>query len=220
MIIWSAKRGKRDLMETTPDMERIQRTRIIALRVVLLGFLLVISFHSTSWPLDSAVPNVVRLAGLLLLALAIGGRIWTRMHIGQRKRWHIVSDGPYAIVRHPLYMFSIIGAAGFGAQTGSLSMACASTVLTWCILDRTARIEEGDMTSRFGEAYTAYLACRRRFWPSLSLWTYPRVDLSIEPTLLRRTFLDSFWFAISPALFIALRLAQTMHVTPVLFRTP
>src|SRR6266852_1652044 len=109
-------------------------------------------------------------SGILLLATAVGGRIWVWAHLGRNRRWHFVSDGPYSIVRHPLYAFSILGAAGVGAQSGSLLVTVLFTFAVWAVFNRIARIEETDMASRFGDAYRAYLARTPRFVPNPALW--------------------------------------------------
>ena len=201
------------------DMEQVQCSRRRTLRALAACLLLVLLFHRTSWAERSSLPYILVWLGMFLITLAICGRIWTRIYLGERKRSRLVYDGPYSLVRHPLYMFSIIGADGIGAQTQSLAMMTAITLLVWLLLRRTAKIEEADMTTRFGEAYQVYLADRRRFWPRFSLWK-PGRRAEIDPAMLADTLFDSSMFALAPAVFWILRWAHAGHFIPWLFQTP
>ena len=201
------------------DMEQVQCSRRRILRALVACFLLVSLFHHTSWAEKSSLPYILVWLGIFLISLAICGRIWTELYLGERKRSHLVYDGPYSLVRHPLYMFSIIGAAGIGAQTQSLAMMTAITLLVWLLLRRTAKIEEADMTMRFGEAYQVYLADRYRFWPRFSLWKAGR-RAEIYPAMLADTLFDSSMFALAPAVFWIFRWAHAEHFIPWFFQTP
>ncbi len=102
-------------------------------------------------------------------ALTIAGMlfsVWARQHIGRNwsgivtiKEGHeLVTSGPYALVRHPIYtglLLAFVGSAIAGAEwRGVLAVAIAFWAL-W----RKLRIEEQWMQEQFGEAYQAY---RRR----------------------------------------------------------
>ena len=58
--------------------------------------------------------------GIFAIILCIFGRTWTSLYIGGRKNRALLTKGPYSVVRNPLYVFSILGAAGAGAQLGSV----------------------------------------------------------------------------------------------------
>src|SRR5439155_13700276 len=106
----------------------------------------------------SVIYEVTVRGGILLLVTAIAGRIWVWAHLGRNRRWHFVHDGPYSIMRHPLYAFSILGTSGVGAQSGSLLVTGLFTFAVWAVFNRIAGIEEADMASRFGDTYRSYLA--------------------------------------------------------------
>jgi protein-S-isoprenylcysteine O-methyltransferase Ste14 len=204
---------------TDADLKRIQRTRKRALYSVGFILLLGILFQQSSWPSDSTVFRLLIWSGALLLTLAILGRLWTSVHLGRRKRLFLVNDGPYSIVRHPLYVFSILGAVGVAAQTGSFLMVFAITLPIWFVLDRVARIEESFMTARFGASYEEYRARTPRYLPNLTRWVAPR-SASLEYNIFVRTLFDSLVFLIPAALVVLLRTAHAAHVIPVLYQTP
>ncbi len=211
--------GKIVMSKIDDDLRRQRHLRIGSLRVVAVGLSLIILFHGTSWNDGSVVPEAMVWAGAVLIALAIGGRMWTRIFLGHRKAWQVVSDGPYSIVRHPLYMFSIIGTVGIGAQSESLVMMLAIVLPVSLTLYWMTGIEEADLTLRFGEAYRAYQARTPRFWPKPSLWTPSQVT-SIDYKMVARTLCESSLMALAIPIFIGLRSAHAAHLIEVLYRTP
>ena len=104
-------------------------------RRLVIGFAaalatLALLFVGSSWRLHSpSTYKLIQLAGLTLILLAIAGRTWCAVYIGGRKKVSLVQNGPYALVRHPLYTFSIIGAAGIGALMGK--RCCLSSHWQW-----------------------------------------------------------------------------------------
>jgi len=54
--------------------------------------------------------------GVALVLLGIGTRLWSSGHI--RKNEALATDGPYAYVRHPLYVGNIILGFGFAIASG------------------------------------------------------------------------------------------------------
>jgi protein-S-isoprenylcysteine O-methyltransferase Ste14 len=51
------------------------------------------------------------------------GRTWCSLDISGRKKRELVTVGPYALVRNPLYIFTLLEAFGIGAQSGSMLSA-------------------------------------------------------------------------------------------------
>jgi protein-S-isoprenylcysteine O-methyltransferase Ste14 len=205
--------------DRTADIKGLQRVRKRTLRVIGRILLLFAIFLGSRWPAGSLVHEAMIWIGVLLIAIAICGRTWAVAHIGGRKRWEFVSDGPYSVVRHPLYAFSILGAAGASAQSASLAIMIATVLAVWMVLDRMARIEEADMAARFGEPYRSYLARTPRFVPKPSLWN-AAAGLPMDHALVRKGFYDSSLFALAVPLFMALRWAHEAHLIPVLYQLP
>jgi protein-S-isoprenylcysteine O-methyltransferase Ste14 len=110
-------------------------------------------------------------------AVTAGGllfSVWARHHLGTNwsqavtlKEGHeLITSGPYAVVRHPIYTGLLTAFAGCaiarGEFRGLLAVALVLTVL-WPKL----RLEEEWMRSRFGEAYEAYARRVSRLVPYL-----------------------------------------------------
>jgi protein-S-isoprenylcysteine O-methyltransferase Ste14 len=101
--------------------------------------------------------------GALLTAAGLLFTVWARLHLGRnwsgiitiKKEHELVTSGPYALVRHPIYtglLLAFLGSAlAVGDWRGVLAFALAAGAL-W----RKLRIEERWMRQQFGDAYQAY----------------------------------------------------------------
>ncbi|HSD75053.1 MAG TPA: methyltransferase, partial [Steroidobacteraceae bacterium] len=58
--------------------------------------------------------------GLLLMSCAALGRAWTSLFIAGHKDERLVTTGPYALCRHPLYALSLLGGLGVGLASRSV----------------------------------------------------------------------------------------------------
>lgn len=170
-----------------------QRLRIAALRtvtalVVLPLVLLTRPLWDAGWPRD-----LTRLLGTLLIVAAVLGRFWAILYIGARKNKEVMQDGPYSLCRHPLYLFSTLGVAGFGLLLGSWIMAGLVTLVIYAILSRTAAREERFLRAEFGAAYETYAREVPRILPRAApIRTAPQILVSIAP--LRMTYRDALVF--------------------------
>lgn len=147
-----------------------QKLRIAALRLSFLITLPLIFFSRSVWMDQHWLFEVMEVTGIALIILAVLGRFWAVLYIGARKNRVVMQDGPYSIMRHPLYLFSTIGVAGFGMMLGSVVLTLVMTVLFFAILSITAAKEEAFLRGEFGPAYDDYAARVPRIIPKLSLF--------------------------------------------------
>ncbi|MGQ0610758.1 MAG: methyltransferase family protein [Paracoccaceae bacterium] len=167
---------------------RIAALRIVTALVVLPLVLLTRPLWDAGWPRD-----LTRLFGTLLIVAAVLGRFWAILYIGSRKNQEVMQDGPYSLCRHPLYLFSTLGVAGFGLLLGSWLLAAAVTAVIYTILSRTAAREERFLRTEFGAAYEAYAQAVPRILPrAAAIRTAPQILVSIAP--LRMTYRDALVF--------------------------
>jgi protein-S-isoprenylcysteine O-methyltransferase Ste14 len=160
--VWgfTALRGKK-----TQQSENLG-SRGIHLGLMGLSFLLTLTPWLRVGPLGARfVPSglVFVLLGCLLEAVGIGFAIAARLHLGQNwsgtvtiKQDHqLIHDGPYALVRHPIYtgwLLAIIGSAIAYGEWGGL-LGCALMLLAFW---RKITIEEQFLIQQFGADYQAY----------------------------------------------------------------
>ena len=101
--------------------------------------------------------------GAAITAAGLAFAVWARRHIGRNwsasvtvKAGHeLVTSGPYALVRHPIYTGLLLGFTGWAIATGQWRGVLAVLVAYLSLL-RKYRLEERWMRERFGPAYDDY----------------------------------------------------------------
>ena len=161
-----------------PDHQAIEREgRWMFVSRVLMFFLLVawLVLYAINPPwmkvLLAPFPGWLRWVGFALGIVSLGFWIWTQVALGKdwspqlqlREDHHLVTTGPYARIRHPLYT------AMFGYGT-SLALVTANWVFiifaVMIIAGSAARVpkEEQMMIKEFGEEYEAYMQKTGKFF--------------------------------------------------------
>lgn len=206
---------------TTPtyvSLSAVQAARKMALGVVLLVGLAAFAV-TQGQGMGVQVHELVEKFGLALIVVCILGRVWCSLYIGGRKVRDLIDNGPYSIVRNPLYVFSFIGAAGIGAQTGSLVVAVVCAVVCYIVFAILVRREEAALVKVHGETYAAYLRSTPRFLPNPALW-WDRDSLTVQPVRVMRTFADGLVFLLAIPIAEGLEYLQSIHILPVLANLP
>jgi protein-S-isoprenylcysteine O-methyltransferase Ste14 len=200
------------------DLQALQQRRKQVLTVGVVLWVLLLLFTKSHWDTAPTIRAAIAGVGLLAILVCIMGRTWCTLYIGGLKKRELVTAGPYSVVRNPLYVFTSIGAAGIGAQNGSIVLAVLFFAATLGVFQVVARREEAFLASTFPE-FAAYAARVARFWPRLSLWQEAD-ELRVRPRLVRRTFLDACVFLLAvPAADVGAWLQQALRL-PVLFTLP
>ena len=181
--------------------------------------LLLLLFTGHSFRQESLTDLLFEAVGLFLLSRCSLGRLWALMYISGNKKQELVTDGPYSIVRHPLYVFSLIGALGVGL--GSENILVLALIIIFCLFYYPVTIlaEERKLTNKFGQAYLDYMERTPRFVPRLSL--YKQSETCVVRTCnFARNFADGMWFV---WIFILMHIIETVQdsgLLPVIFRVP
>ncbi|MBM3554436.1 MAG: isoprenylcysteine carboxylmethyltransferase family protein [Alphaproteobacteria bacterium] len=186
---------------------RIRHTRLLALALVP-GFLV------TRGAWEGWTHFVLAWLGVGLIALCVLGRAYASAFVGGKKNYEVVADGPFSVVRNPLYVFSFIGVIGIGLTTGSVGWAVILGSLFAVYYPAVVEREEAHLTEIFGEAYTAYRAATPRWIPDFSRWRAPDT-VSLNPVFLYRTMRDGAWFFVAPPVLAAIRILQDQGTLPV-----
>ncbi len=197
----------------------VQTIRKIVLFVLIAIGVFFFAVTTSMHPSGQTVHEMIEWTGIVLIVVCILGRTWASLYIGGRKIEEFVQTGPYSVMRNPLYFFSFLGAAGVGAQIGSVVMALACAALAYVVFSIVVRQEERVLGARYGEAYQAYLARVPRFIPNPSLWK-DEPTLTIRPPRVLMTFADALLFLLAVPIAEIFENLQETGVIPILFHLP
>ena len=113
--------------------------------------------------------------GLLLVAAGQSLRLWATGYL--LKTDELTTAGPYAFLRHPLYVGSLLMGCGFALVAGRL---VASVVIPAGLvfyfgyyLRYKERVESERLEGIYGDAFRAYRAAVPAIFPRLSPWRPP-----------------------------------------------
>ena len=201
------------------DLQKVQKFRKVAIAVIGLVIVSGLLFVGSTWPQGTETHEGIEHGGLLLIATGIIGRAWCSLYIGGRKRAEIVDTGPYSVSRNPLYMFSFVAAGGMGAQTGSMTVALAFTLVAVVVFAATVRREEAWLDAAFGQSYSDYRSRVPRFLPNFRLWRSEET-LEIRPAFFVRTLGDGLFFLLAIPLFEGIDWAHIDGWLPVFLHLP
>lgn len=123
-------------------------------RGVPLGILDTRFLPAVTWPFWAGA--VLTVAGLLFT-------VWARHHLGRnwsltvdvKEKHQLITSGPYAVVRHPIYSGLLLALAGSAMAGGEWRGVLAVALALWVYWLK-LRTEEHWMREAFGEEYQAY----------------------------------------------------------------
>jgi protein-S-isoprenylcysteine O-methyltransferase Ste14 len=149
--------------------------------------------------------------GFICVTLACLGRIWSSVFIAGHKDEELVTTGPYALCRHPLYACSILGALGLGLTTRSLLLCASVVVLISALVVYAAACEEQFLADSFPEEFKSYLqATPNKWWPRSHGVALPE-HLDVRPGVFWKAFLDAGSFFV---LYLLVALATEYRLVP------
>lgn len=142
----------------------------------------VLTVFSAPWPVRGTWWNVgLGAAAWMLFFAGAAFRFWATLYIGGRKLHTLACEGPYSIVRNPLYLGTFLlwlSAAAF-LQSATLAAGAVAGIFLYRWL--TVPAEEQQLLATLGAPYADY--CRRvpRFLPRpWRFHTPPTVQVSVH----------------------------------------
>jgi protein-S-isoprenylcysteine O-methyltransferase Ste14 len=176
-------------------------------------------FASHSFGEDTFINMFLKAFGLFLLTVCSMGRLWALVYISGYKSREIITDGPYSIVRHPLYLFSFLGAIGIGMASENVLIMAILLIFYLFYYPFTILAEEHKLTEMFGQTYIDYAKRTPRFLPKFSLYKKPG-PYQINADTFVRGLAGGMWFVWVYILFDFIEMLQKMGLIPVLLRVP
>jgi protein-S-isoprenylcysteine O-methyltransferase Ste14 len=119
-------------------------------------------------------PWVMISIGVSLVAIGELMRLWAVRQIGVISRTRsgrvgrLVTEGPFGLVRNPLYVGNLLLWTGFTVWSGKLWLLAFAWTLFLLQYSAIIRWEEELLRQRFGDEYTSYAARVPRWWPRLT----------------------------------------------------
>jgi protein-S-isoprenylcysteine O-methyltransferase Ste14 len=193
---------------------RIKLARFAAFPLIGVAMVTHHTFSETSF-----LDVFYEVTGYALLAAGAVGRLWCAAFISGRKNAELVTDGPYSVVRNPLYFFSFLGFIGAGLAFESITLALAFGLVFFATHWPTILREEKRLRQLFGEAFQRYSMTVPRFVPRPWKLHQP-ASVSISTSLFSRAVLES---TLVLGVFLAAQLVERVHVdypASILLRLP
>ena len=176
---------------------------------------------SDSWIPDDTPPHErLEYLGYFLTLVCAFGRVYSTAFLGGRKNQSLMTDGPFSVVRNPLYVFSLIGIVGVGLESARITILAPLLIMHIISYNFLVRREEVRLLENFGDAYHAYCARVKRFMPNFKHYTQPE-EITVRPSLLLIAVRDAWiWLLPYPIFELIDWLRDDVHVLPVLFIMP
>lgn len=179
--------------------------------LVVIGLLFTMPFY----PEHSFIHQAMEWSGYLLIILCVLGRSYSSVYAGGRKGSVLIQDGPFAVVRNPLYLFSLLGVIGVGLQTGSIILTALAAGLFAIQYTVVIRSEEQYLQDKFGHAYIQYKSRVSRWIPDFRQLHIDVEFIEMKPQLLFRTMRDASVFFLAFPVFELLEwLHESAIITP------
>ncbi len=179
---WLAALGRGEAVALLPERGGRKWPLWTQVLLVALGLVICIPFFYFLWiplfPASGAAAIVLKVLGLSLYVLGLLLILWARGTLGKnwgistsiqvklRSQHELVSTGPYAWIRHPMY------SGWWLCMLGLTLLYPVWAVLLLFIFSlisfaNRARREEAALSGRFGEAWNVYTRRTKRFVPGI-----------------------------------------------------
>lgn len=179
------------------------------LRFLILLAIPILLFITPLRKESSLSHEFMEIFGHLLVFSGVLIRIYTSLYSGGRKNSILLVDGPYSVVRNPLYVGSLFAVIGLGLQTGSVVITGFAGAVFLLLHQLTIQKEEAFLSENYRDEYHKYRSSVPRWLPNLSLWRQPQ-ELVVMPRMVLLTMRDASSFILA---LISIELLCTLHTS-------
>jgi protein-S-isoprenylcysteine O-methyltransferase Ste14 len=123
------------------------------------------------------------ICGGALRSWAMGHHTWRRVH-GEGSQRRLITAGPYALVRNPLYLGTLLISGGIALMSGSWAVIGVYLVVFWAGYAAIILWEESRLDRQFGDRYRSYFQFVPRLIPNGTIWS-PREGEFSASTMMR-----------------------------------
>ncbi len=199
----------------------IKKKRILLSRILVVLITAIFLFTDHSWQNKQPYHFLLfQSLGGLLVGFCILGRLWSALYIAGNKTKNLICDGPYSMVRNPLYFFSFFGAIGLGLATENLLIIGLIVILFIIYYPFVIMGEEKKLIEVHGEEFLNYMKHVPRFIPNPFKFKEPEF-YSVNVKKYKIAFIDAMGFF---SIYICVQIVNLLHaehmVLPVKFYIP
>nr|WP_315595040.1 isoprenylcysteine carboxylmethyltransferase family protein [uncultured Cupriavidus sp.] len=189
----------------------LTRHRIGIWRAVVTVVLVSLLAGHSQWD-DSWVSGLLRAIGMVGITVATVGRLWCALYISGRKSSELVTEGPYSMCRHPLYVCNFVGIVGLGALTESIALTMFLALAFGLMYPAVIRSEERVLSKNFPE-FADYALRTPAFFPKIALFRTDETWVAHVGSF-QRNLADSVWFLGMAIVVDAVELARHANWLP------
>ncbi|MFW9845899.1 MAG: methyltransferase family protein [Candidatus Thorarchaeota archaeon] len=162
---------------STPREDMDTTTRLVGLLFLLhpvfLGILFYENLFLTSILLPALDTPVISFIGIIIYIIGAIVVLRSRIQLGRygdgtpalKEDHHLLTEGIYNHIRHPLYSGGMIGRIGLGLSFRGYLGAILYVLVYFLIFRKRMEIEEQSLMTLFGEEYEEYMKRTRRLIP-------------------------------------------------------
>ncbi|MFZ5835219.1 MAG: methyltransferase family protein [Pseudomonadota bacterium] len=207
------------MSETVVAPAPLMKARTRHSRIFVLAILLLVIFSLSMFAGHGFVHEIMEWVGHVLVVLCVLGRSYCSAYIGGRKNDELIQEGPFSVVRNPLYVFSFLGLAGIGLQSGMLTVLGLLLLGFVLYYPKVVAREEAFLLHKFNDTYAPYMNTVPRWWPKWSNWAEPEY-IRTQPRLLRESMRDAAVFFAAFPIFELLEALRANGLLPTYFMLP
>ncbi len=141
------------------------RRRLNSALFLLSAFAMVM--ENPHWFGNVGGEEAIAVIGWMLVSAGIVVRLWAALYIAGHKNEQLITQGPYGLVRNPLYAGNLISVTGLAILSESVVAGLIIFSGTLLIYYATIRYEERKLTRIFGRDYRSYQERVPRLLPRL-----------------------------------------------------
>ena len=163
----------RDRIRGKGSVTRDRGTRVLNIVAIVAAISLASMAVRLAPTLHTPAPAHAATAGLIVLWLGLGIRIWAVLSLGAAFRTTVevatnqplVTAGPYRWVRHPSYSGLLLIMVGFGLVLGNWLALGICVLFPGLALVRRIQVEEAELSRVLGDHYRSYQTQTKRLIP-------------------------------------------------------
>ena len=146
-----------------------KRMAILRISVILIIIFIILDNNFSAYTQDIDINTSVLFSciGFTFVVLGGFGRIWASLYLEGFKTKKLIKEGPYSMVRNPLYFFSLMLFLGMCFAIKSIAISVALLLVFVLFHVPTILNEEKVLLSTHDDSYRAYYESTPRLLPNL-----------------------------------------------------